>query len=156
MKIILKITLVATMTGIAATTLAADKSVEEAIKARQGFMEVIGFNMGILGDMAKGKRDYDAALASAAAKNIYTASTMDGGAMWPKGSDNGNPALADKTKALPYLWQNFAEIGNKHKDWVSASEKLAASAGKSLKDLRKTIGPVGQSCKDCHKLTVDE
>ena len=136
----------------AGNSASADTPFEDEIEARQGLMTVVGFNMGILGGMAKGKVPYDAAKAEAAAKNIYAASTMDTSAMWPPGSDNSNPKLKGETDALPYIWKNFPEIGEKHTDWVKASEALAANAGKSLGDLRKNIGAVGKSCKGCHKV----
>lgn len=156
MNRIQKLILTTTLVAISTTSIAADKQLEDAIEARQGFMDMVSFNMSILGAMAKGKRDYDPALAEAAAQNIYSASTMNNSAMWPQGSDNSNPDLKGKTEALPYIWENFAEIGEKHQDWTTASKNLAANAGKSLNDLRKAIGPVGKSCKGCHKVSTDD
>ncbi len=124
---------------------------EAEITARQAFMQVLKFNMGIVGDMAKGKRDYDAKLAESAAKNIHAASLMDNGAMWPKGSDNANTELTIKTAALPKIWSNFPEVVEKHKAWIEASAALSANAGKGLDALREYIVPVGKSCQSCHK-----
>ncbi len=124
---------------------------EAEIKARQSFMQVLKFNLGILGDMAKGNREYDAKLAEGAAKNILAASLMDNSAMWPQGSDNANKELSIETKALPKIWSNFPEVVEKHTAWIEASKALSANAGQGLQKLREHIGPVGKSCQACHK-----
>lgn len=131
-------------------TLAADPF-EAEIKARQAFMQILKFNIGVLGDMAKGNRDYDAKLAENSAKNIQAASQMNNGAMWPMGSDNTNAKLSDKTKALPENWSAYPKAAEKHKVWSEASTVLAANAGNGLDQLRKHIGPLGKSCKGCHE-----
>ena len=58
---------------------------DKAIKARKAYMQVIGFQMGNLGAMAKGKAPYDAALAQGFADNILVLARMDTRALWPKG-----------------------------------------------------------------------
>ena len=82
---------VALAVGAAAPTgsaVAAEPFAKE-IKARKAVMQLYSFNLGILGSMAKGKMAYDAKKAQAAAENLAAAANMKGGAMWPKGSDNG-------------------------------------------------------------------
>jgi len=128
-----------------------DKPFEAEIEARHSFMHVVQYNMGILGAMAKGKRDYDPTLASAIAKNIQAAALMSNDSMWPKGSDNGQHALAEETKALPAIWEKYDVFNEKQKDWENASQILVDNAGKSLADLRKGMGAVGKTCKGCHK-----
>ncbi len=123
---------------------------EAQIQARQAFMQVLKFNIGILGDMAKGNRDYDAKLAESSAKNIHAASLMDNSAMWPQGSDNA-AKLAVKTDALPQVWSNYPGVVEKHTAWIEASASLSANAGKGLDKLRQHIGAVGKSCQGCHK-----
>ena len=60
------------MTGTSA--LAAD--VEDIIKARQSFMQVYKFNLGLVGNMAKGKTEYNAETAQNAADNLLALSKM--------------------------------------------------------------------------------
>ncbi|MCJ2376990.1 cytochrome c [Vibrio sp. ZSDZ34] len=123
---------------------------EAEVEARQAFMKMVKFNLGILGDMAKGNREYDAKLAEALAKNIHAASQMDNGAMWPMGSDNSNSALS--TNAKPEAWSEYPAVAEKHGAWIEASGALALNAGNGLSELRKNIGAVGKSCQGCHKL----
>ncbi len=122
---------------------------EAEITARQSLMQLLKFNISILGEMAKGNRDYNAELAENSAKNIHSASLMKNGAMWPEGSDNTK--LPGKTDALPAIWSNYPEVVKKHTAWTEASAALSENAGKGLKELSEYIGPLGKSCQSCHK-----
>lgn len=135
--------------GLVSTAAVADGHLENAVKARQGFMQVVAFNLGPLGAMAKGEMDYDAKAASTYAANLETLSKMNTGAMWPAGSDNA--ALGeDKTRALPAAWAADSKVMEKHSDWAKASAQLAAVAGDGLDALKGAIGDVGKSCGGCH------
>lgn len=137
------------VTGAVVTSALADGHIEKAVKARQGFMQVVSFNLGPLGAMAKGEMDYDAELAANNAKNLHALSTMGNGAMWPEGSDNA--ALGeDKTRALPAAWAADSKVGEKHQAWIDASANLAAVAGDGLDALKGAVGDVGKSCGGCH------
>lgn len=138
-------------TIMAMPAVAADKPFEKRIEARQAHMQVVKYNMGILGAMAKGKREYNAELADAIANNMLKAATMNNMSMWPKGSDNSVAGLEDFTKAKPALWADDSKVGEKHKAWVKASRNMAAEAGQGLGKLRKAMGALGKSCKGCHK-----
>lgn len=142
---ILALTLAALVTAPA--TFAADKSVEKAIKARQGLMQVYSFNMGILSAMAKGEMEYDAEAASNAAANLHAAVTMKNGAMWPPGSGNDSEY---KTRALAEIWSTYPEIAEKGKAMAEASGALMAVAGNGIDELKGSIGDAGKSCKGCH------
>ncbi|TQV71395.1 cytochrome c [Aliikangiella marina] len=120
------------------------------IEARKHFMQVTRFNLSVLGAMVKGNREYNAELAAAAANNMHALAKMDNSLMWPKGSDNAVDGLKAHTDALPDAWSDFDGYMEKHKAWLDATKNLAASAGKSKDDLRKTLGAVGKSCKGCH------
>ncbi len=123
---------------------------EAAIDARQSVMKIYAFNLGILGDMAKGETPYDAGAASAAASNLVAAAGMDTRAMWPRGSDAA--ALGEETtKARAELWQNFAEAGEHGQALTEATAAMAAASGDGLNAVRANIGAIGDSCKGCHE-----
>ena len=61
-----------------------------AIKARQGEMQLRSFNAGPLFGMARGKVPYDAETASKLANNLKTLLSVDMGRSWPQGSDMDN------------------------------------------------------------------
>lgn len=126
-----------------------DDPMEKAVKARQGFMQMNAFNMGMLAGMAKGEVAYDAATAGMAAKNLQLASMMKNKAMWPQGSGNDNPKL--KTEALPAIWAEGSDIGNKVKAFGMAAEELAAVADQGLDQMKPKFAAVGKACKGCHE-----
>lgn len=135
--------------GAIATSALADGHLEKAVKARQGFMQVVAFNLGPLGAMAKGEMDYNAELAASNAKNIAMLATMNTGAMWPEGSDNA--ALGkDKTNALPAAWAADSKVMEKHENWAKATADLVAVAGDGLDAMRPAVAAVGKSCGGCH------
>ena len=135
--------------GAVATSALADGHLEKAVKARKGFMQVVSFNLGPLGAMAKGEMDYDAELAANNAKNLHALAVMNNGAMWPEGSDNA--ALGeDKTRALPAAWAGDSKVMDKHMAWVDASAKLVEVAGNGLDALKPAVAEVGKSCGGCH------
>ena len=131
--------------------MAEDFPVEDQIEGRQGYFQMVKFNMGVLGAMAKGERDYDAKLAQAIADNLKNAALMDNALMWPKGSDMDAEGLSGKTKAKAAIWQEGSDIGEKQENWVAAVNTMAENAGQGVDALRGAIGPLGKSCKACHK-----
>ncbi|WP_428242795.1 c-type cytochrome [Gynuella sp.] len=147
MKTILKVVPLAAALALSGMASAAD--FEKQVEGRQAYMEVLGYNMGILGAMARGKMDYDADLASAAANNLKYAAMMNNASMWPAGSDMD--ALGDETEAKADLWKNFSQAAGYLDDLKKGSETLASAAGNGLGELRKNIGAVGDACGGCHK-----
>ena len=119
-----------------------------AIKARQGIMQLRSFNAGPLFGMAKGKISYDAELASTLSNNLLLQTKLNMGRAWPKGTDN--VAYEGKTDALPEIWSTYPEVAEKGKAYVKAVEDLAAVAGNGVDALKSKIGALGKSCKGCH------
>ena len=124
---------------------------QNQIEARQSFMHVYRFNLGILGAMAKAEMPYDAVQASAAANNLLAASKMSNGAMWPAGSDMSAEGLEGVTWAKPEIWSTYPKIGEKGQALTEALEAMAAVAGDGLGALRSNMGAVGDGCKGCHE-----
>ena len=146
---------IATAIALCATSFIAvaadDFPFKKQIQARQSFMKVYAFNLGLLGAMAKGEADYDAKLASAAANNLLAAAKMENSAMWPAGSDAGAEGLKDKTRAKPKIWSSFPEVGEKHQALTDALTAMTAEAGNGLDAVRANMGAVGDGCKGCHE-----
>lgn len=124
-------------------------AIDDAIKARRGYYQVVSHNAGALFAMAKGDVEYNAEQATTHAKNLEMLSQMNNSTMWPAGSSNAD--RAGKTRALPVIWSTFPAIGEKGKAFGAATAKLAASAGGGLDALRADIGALGASCKGCHE-----
>ena len=140
--------LVVTGLSLAFAVSAAEDPNEKAIGARQAVMKLQSWYAGPLFGMAKGDIDYDADMARSYAEHLSMMASVDGGAMWPQGTDN--VAYAGKTRALPEGWSSWEEAGKKAQALSEAAAALAAVAGDGLDALRSKIGAVGQACKGCH------
>ena len=136
-------------TAIATTAPVIADPLDDAIKARRSYYQVVKFNAGPLFGMAKGKVAYDAKKAQTFADNLKALTSMTNGAMWPKGSDN--VAKKGKTRALPAIWSTQPDIVEKSKAFKKAVAELASAAGQGLDALRPKVGALGQSCGGCHK-----
>ncbi|MCX8955563.1 cytochrome c, partial [Ruegeria sp. NA] len=111
-------------------------------------MQLYAFNLGTLGAMAKGEAEYDAEAATRAANNIVVVSQIDQYAMWPAGSDNvSDPS----TRALPAIWENFADVGAKGQALADAAVAMQAAAGQDVEALKGAMGQLGGACSACHK-----
>ena len=141
-------------TGIAATSAIgedkADPALMAAVKARQAHMSLYAFNIGILGAMAKGDVDYDAAVATAAADNLTALAQIDETRYWPPGTSDADLG-ADVTRALPAIWAESSTVADDMIALNDATVALQLAAGNGLDSLRGAIGPVGKACGACHE-----
>ncbi|MBA4783550.1 MAG: cytochrome c [Rhizobiales bacterium] len=131
-----------------ATPVFADAT-ENAIKARQSYYTLVGFNFGQLVAMAKGEAPYDAEAAKKAATNLQSLSTLDLLPLFPAGSDN--VAQKGKTRATPKIWEDFAGVGKIVGDWQGAVSTLVSVAGDGQAALAPAVGAVGKQCGTCHE-----
>lgn len=126
-----------------------DTPYERHLNARHGYMDVLAFNIGTLGGMARGNIDYDAEAAQTAADNLAAMSGVNTRPFWPEGSDNA--ALGDATRALPAIWENPEGFGEAWMAYRTAASDMAEAAGGGLDALRGAMGPLGSSCGSCHE-----
>ena len=143
------------LTGAIATTAIGDanheaEAAKAAVKARQSQMQLYAFNIGLLGGMAKGAIDYDAAAAGKAASNLASLSRLDQSRMWPPSSDNFELG-DDVTAALPGIWAADSDVMAKGMALVEAAAAMEQAAGGGLAALQGAIGGLGKSCGGCHK-----
>ena len=117
------------------------------VQARQGQMTMQGLNLGVLVRMVRGEADYDAESAQAAANNLVALSSIDQRFHWPEGTDNVSLV---GSRALPEIWENFADFEEKNAAFGAAAVGLAAVAGDGLEPMRAAFGPVGAACGACH------
>lgn len=143
-----RISIAAALTGaFALAASAGGHGGNPAVDARQGHMQVMALNIGVLGNMARGNADYDADSAQAAANNLLTISQLDQRFYWPVGTDN---ATIENTRALPAIWEAGSRVGEIGGEYSAAVEGLAAVAGDGLDAMRAALGPVGAACGACH------
>ena len=153
MKYICKAMLLLALTGILPLASAEESEFPFAsqINARQSVMTLYGYNLGLLGAMAKGSMPYDAKIAKEAAENLLSISRMKNSTMWPAGSDMDAPGLANKTGAKANMWSSFPEVGEKHQTLSENLTTMSVVAGDGVDAIRANIGSVGKACKGCHE-----
>lgn len=123
------------------------QSTPPAVSARQGQMNLMALNIGVIAGMARGTADYDADMAQIAANNLVTLAALDQSFTWPEGTDN---FLIEGSRALPEIWTDPEGFAADYGDFAAAAEAIAAAAGGGLDALRGAIGPLGGSCGACH------
>ena len=129
--------LAVTIAGAAADPLEQRK---ENMKERGGIMR-------ILGPIAQGKADFDAAAVNDALArleaNAQAAADVD--ALWPEGSDSGD------TKASPAIWADFDAFKAENAKYGEAVKAAVTAAPQDLAAFQAAFGPVGASCGSCHE-----
>lgn len=118
-----------------------------AASARQAHMQLYAFNLGVLGNMAKGSVDFDAEASQAAADNLASLSSMHQMAYWMPGTSSTD---MEDSRALPAIWESGSDVGEKAKGLTEAAAAMQAGAG-TLDGVRANIGAVGGACGACHK-----
>jgi cytochrome c556 len=142
---------ISVMAFAAATAVLAQATPEEALAAhetREKHMKAYGAQLGILGGMARGDTAYDAAVAQAAADELFTLANVDQSTWWPPESAAG---LVEGSRALPATWENFDNTMLLNGNFVTAVTALQGAAGVDLASLQAAVGPVGASCGACHE-----
>ena len=113
------------------------------VKARQGQMATMAMSLGVLGGMAQGKTEYDAAAAQAAANSLAGIAMIDPDILWQDGTAEG-------TASLPAIWDDADAFAAEWAKFVAGAEKAVAEAGTGKDALGPILGAVGGTCKSCH------
>ena len=114
----------------------------EAVKTRMALMGEIKEATAVLGDMAAGKRAFDAARAAAARARLIESAGRIGAAFKA-------PARDPKSESRPEIWSDWPMFRAKAKATRVAAEAMAIG---SIGGIRAGMGALGKSCGDCHKL----
>lgn len=136
------------LAGMAVADSHVSDEVAGAVNIRQSHMSLYGFNLGPLAGMARGRMDYDAEVAGAAAANLAALAAMDQGGYWVEGSSNDD---LEESEALAAIWDDPTGFEERMMALQLSSADLAAVAGNGLTELQAGMGPVGQSCGGCHE-----
>lgn len=133
--------------GIAAGSVATAQDFNFPVKARKGQMNIMSLNLGVLGSMAKGEMEYDAATAQAAADNLAALTSIDQRFYWPAGSD---AMSIDGTRALPALWENIDDVVAKADALNAAVVEAQGTVGTGKEAIGPALGSIGKACTACH------
>lgn len=111
------------------------------VKERMDGMQTIRVATGTLGDMLKGEKPFDTAIATQAKTDMAAASAE---IVKKFEANEMDPA----SEAAPAIWENFADFTVKAEAMVTAAEAIDVS---SLDGLKASFRDVGASCKACHE-----
>ncbi|MDK2776833.1 MAG: cytochrome c [Pseudomonadota bacterium] len=143
MKKLAVLGLTAALAGISSAALAAPKPFE-AIEYRQGIFKAVKWNFGPMGDMMKGKTEFNAEEFKSRADNLAALSKMP-----LEGFVAGT--YSSKTAALPAIEDDWETFAKGMESFQTASAALAEAAKTGDKG---EIGPafmqVAKTCKGCH------
>ncbi len=123
---------------------------EQAVNAtttRQAVFKLLGYNMGMIGDMARGRIEFDTAIAERNAKRIAALAPMIPELLAAMDTREFDVV----TEALPVIWDKMGEVEMKAQNLVEAANTFAALAAGG--DQRATMGGVralGGACGSCH------
>ena len=120
-------------------------SPDRSIKYRQGIMGAQGWQMGILGAMAKGDRPYnkDEAVRSATYVSQLLQMPWEG---YGPGTEQGAP-----TRVKPEIWKEPAKFKQQGEVAQAESLKLVAAAQTGdVAALRTAVAAMGKACNNCH------
>jgi cytochrome c556 len=147
MNLITRTAVLAALMASSTLTLAEVK-VSDAVEYCQGIYKAVRWNFGPMGDMVKGKQEFNADEFSRRAANLAALSKMplEG---FVAGSYNGT--YSGSTDALPAIekdWETFAGIMSDFETNAAALAQ-AASAG-DMDAIRPAFMSVAKTCKSCH------
>lgn len=125
----------------------AAQSPDDAVKARQGYFDMLGAQMAVLAPMAQGKMDFDTDKAKVAADNLAALAKVNVLPLFMAGTSADD--MAGKTRARPDIWENGDDFLAKATAFHDAAAEMPTAAG-SLETLQAAVGKLGGSCKGCH------
>lgn len=145
-----------TISGAAIAVVLAAPAVAQdtgTVEARQGQFKLYGHNLAVVGGMAQGRMDYDAAMAQTAADNLFHLTRHDQSRLWPEGTDS---SMMMETRAKAEIWENLDDFTAKFVAMQDATVALQGAAGNGLDALRPAVGTLGASCGACHEAYREE
>ena len=117
------------------------------VRARQGAMQILAINLGILGGMAKGEMEYSADAATAAADSIAAISMVNLAPLFPAGTSEMD---IDGTRAKAEIWDNLADVASSWQSLQDAVPALQTAAAEGQAAIGPALGQVGKACQACH------
>lgn len=120
------------------------KAQKDAAEYRQSTYHMVGHHFGVMGDMVKGKTEFDKELFSKNADALAALTLLA-----PFGFEV--EGLEGKTRAKQEIWENKADFDEKMKAFQTGAAALAEAAkGDDMDATKAAFGDAGKTCKGCH------
>ena len=111
---------------------------------RHELMENTGDAAKVIGEMMRGETAYDGAAVLESLQTSGEVATRFGG-LFPAGTESG-----DGTEAAPSIWEDREGFDAALQQWADATAAAVEASPATLEDAEQALGPVFQSCKNCH------
>lgn len=117
---------------------------EDPILTRKKLMSAAGAaGGGLAGGMMKEEIPFNPVIAASAIRTL-NAVAYSFGDYFPDGSDQGD------TRAAPEIWENMTEFQAALAQFQQTTDAARESDPKDLEAFKAAMGPVMQTCGDCH------
>lgn len=126
----------------------AAQDVEQLVKARIGYQNLLAVEMAGLSAMVRGDAPYDAEAAQTHADNLVVLSQHNQRVLFPEGTSNAD--LPGQTRALPAIWADIEGYVEAERDFARAAQAVQAVAGDGLDGTRPLFAELGGTCRACH------
>lgn len=133
---------------IAASFAQAGPREENAVKARQGYYQMVLFDFGPLAGMLKGEVAFDADVAKTHAAGLKALADFDVDRLFLPASSNTD--LAGKTRALPTIWESREKFAELNKAWRDQATAVLASVDQGEGAFKAEVAKLGGTCQACH------
>ncbi len=130
---------------VAITPTMAHKGAKGIVKERMDLMKDIRKHMKIIGQMIRGKTDFNAPAAKKSAK-VIAAHANHMPMMFPKGSIKG------PSEAVPEIWQDWPEFKRLATDLSSAAGQIESEASLTKERAGPLYKKMAATCSGCHKI----
>jgi len=131
--------------GTASAELNQDQA-ERAVETRQSVLHLMGWNIGPLGGMARGRMEFDGERVETNAARLVALSEMLSDAFAADTRANNVT-----TEALDVIWEQPDEFAAKIEATIEASKELLNVAATGDEgDIKAAIGQLGSTCGSCH------
>jgi cytochrome c556 len=117
---------------------------DDPIAQREELMEETREAIKPLGAMAKGEREFDAAVVQASLQTFRHTAELFGG-LFPEGTETGGGTEAKST-----IWSDRAGFEQALADFSQAVDAGIAADPQSVEQLKPVLGSIGKTCKGCH------
>ena len=111
---------------------------------RQSYFALLGMTLAPMGDMVKGKLEWNDALFATWTEDLNHAAQFGVERGFAPGTDTGT------TRAKPNIWSNMEDFQSKLDDFRAAAKLANTAAAGEPCESRKQFVATGGTCKACH------
>jgi len=127
-----------------------EQQAQSAINTRKSVVRLFAFNMAPINAMARGNREFDAAIVERNARRIAALAPM----LPETFAEMDTRSFDLETEALPVVWDQFEEFQRRANNLIEGANNLAAvAAGGDQMETIRAAASVGRTyCGGCHEM----